>query len=396
MEQSVISYSLFGEDQNANGYYKVVEGLAKEIKGELLERFCNEIAQYQQFVQQQEIEHVRSKIEYGLEMLMLGVLWRCYSPAAKRLGRFQGYLLWWVAQTRKASKRAKPFWSKLKGKLGARYLAYNAQEETKEETCTLPEFIRWLKATGEYDEEAMRLEGWAYFFKSYSKKERENLKERLLHFTDEFCRKAEESLSSYIKGVEPFRRKNAKAYEKREDYIFCMQPVSLYVLNMVGAALLNEAYQKDFEQTKRCVIFLPGCMTYRQKAHCKAQPSHGGYICQGCSKECIVHRISDLAKIRGAKTVILYHESELNKQKVDDQQGKVGVIGVACVLNLISGGFKAKRLGYVPQCVLLDYCGCMQHWDEKGIVTTLSEEKLLTVLGQRNKEGGRYIKGTGK
>ncbi|WLD29947.1 MULTISPECIES: DUF116 domain-containing protein [unclassified Clostridioides] len=59
----------------------------------------------------------------------------------------------------------------------------------------------------------------------------------------------------------------------------------------------------------------------------------------------------------------------------------VGIIGVACVLNLISGGWKVKNFGFVPQCVVLDYCGCKNHWHEKGIVTDINVDRLLYTIG---------------
>lgn len=34
-------------------------------------------------------------------------------------------------------------------------------------------------------------------------------------------------------------------------------------------------------------------------------------------------------------------------------EGKVGIVGIACVLNLISGGYKSREMGYLLQCVLL-------------------------------------------
>lgn len=154
---------------------------------------------------------------------------------------------------------------------------------------------------------------------------------------------------------------------------------------MVGAQLLNEAYQKEFSHTEKRVIFLPGCMTAHEKGKCQIKESYGAYKCQGCTKDCSVNQIQQIASLFQAETVILYHESSLNRQKVTKEQGKVGVIGVACVLNLVSGGFKAKRLGYVPQCVLLDYCGCSQHWSKKRLVTKLNQTQLRTILSRSYK-----------
>lgn len=62
--------------------------------------------------------------------------------------------------------------------------------------------------------------------------------------------------------------------------------------------------------------------------------------------------------------------------KLKSKDSKRGVIGVACITNLISGGFKALRLGYIPQCILLDYCGCSNHWYNKHIMTDINWNRI--------------------
>ncbi|MEJ6949995.1 DUF116 domain-containing protein [Natronospora cellulosivora (SeqCode)] len=58
----------------------------------------------------------------------------------------------------------------------------------------------------------------------------------------------------------------------------------------------------------------------------------------------------------------------------------VSIIGVACLLNLLSGGWKAKEMGMPALCVLLDYCGCKNHWDKKGVITNLNYEQLSNIM----------------
>ena len=64
----------------------------------------------------------------------------------------------------------------------------------------------------------------------------------------------------------------------------------------------------------------------------------------------------------------------INKNK------NIGIIGIACIPNLISGGFKALRLGFIPQCVVLDYCGCSNHWLYKKHMTKINENRLLYII----------------
>ena len=61
---------------------------------------------------------------------------------------------------------------------------------------------------------------------------------------------------------------------------------------MVGAQLLNEAYQKEFSHTEKRVIFLPGCMTAHEKGKCQIKESHGAYKCQGCTKDAVSIKFS--------------------------------------------------------------------------------------------------------
>jgi hypothetical protein len=64
----------------------------------------------------------------------------------------------------------------------------------------------------------------------------------------------------------------------------------------------------------------------------------------------------------------------------------VGIVGIACVSNLVSGGWKAKGLGLQPQCVLLDHCGCRKHWHEEGISTDNNMRRLRDILGITKQE----------
>ncbi len=321
-------YNLCNKQANSNQYYQTIEKMTQVVKQDLLKAMQEEIAAYQEYIRKAQLEDVRTDIEYGLELLLLGVLWETYG----------------------------------------------------QNITDLKSLICWLEETGEYDEEVIRLQQWQSFLENEKFLELEVLKEKLIMYARRFKEKVEAHLAPYITNVKSFRSQRAEYYKERKDYIFCMQPPIMYYLNMIGAQLLNEAYREAFIGTSKKVIFLPGCMPYRNQGKCQAVLNKGVYLCQGCSANCQVHQIAQMAQTYQAKAMVLYHESDLNKQKLKEHEGQVGVIGVACVLSLLSGGFKAKRLGYVPQCVLLDYCGCKQHWDENGIVTQINLQQIKKIL----------------
>lgn len=100
-----------------------------------------------------------------------------------------------------------------------------------------------------------------------------------------------------------------------------------------------------------------------------------------------MNKYDKLGKEYNFQVYIIPHESNITTN-TNFKYGDIGIIGVVCVTNLISGGFKAKSLGFVPQCVFLDYCGCRAHWHESGIITEINEDKLLSTLGINK---NRYI-----
>jgi hypothetical protein len=56
-----------------------------------------------------------------------------------------------------------------------------------------------------------------------------------------------------------------------------------------------------------------------------------------------------------------------------------GVVAVACLLNILPGGYEMRARGIASQCVPLDYPGCMKHWRRPGIPTGLNEDRLVQI-----------------
>jgi hypothetical protein len=95
----------------------------------------------------------------------------------------------------------------------------------------------------------------------------------------------------------------------------------------------------------------------------------------------MISRINIFVKKYGFSAVIIPHESSISNSKGNmlfDED--TGVIGIACVLNLISGGWMLKDKEIPAQCVLLDYCGCKNHWHNEGLPTELNFNELKRVM----------------
>lgn len=129
---------------------------------------------------------------------------------------------------------------------------------------------------------------------------------------------------------------------------------------MVGAEILNRAFRKEFLNTHTKLVLLPACMRAQNEEACRMQDSPEGYLCARCTPACNVSELDRLGEEQGYEVRIIPHESSAFTKHAQDR-GPIGIVGIACVLTLISGGWKARELGLVPQCVLLDYCGCKNH-----------------------------------
>lgn len=311
-------------------YYSLIDQLAIEIDTKINNALDDIIKKYMSYLEDNQIEKLRSPSEYGLELLYIGVLYISYL-------KDHGSSLF---------KRLKSL-------------------------CV------FLDSTKEFDEIVLRFKMWLDYFMKEESFNEDFL--RILEVTKEFLKLSESKLGKYTTKVPDFIEKAKVIYKDRNDLVFVTRHRNEYYINMVGAQILNNVFRDEFKLASKVFVFVPGCMA-AQLDKCKAEACDLGYTCIKCTDTCPINLTGQVSEKYNARTVIIYHNSELYKTKVSYVETKVGVIGIACVLNLISGGLKAKELGYVPQCVLLNYCGCIQHWDFDGLVTDANRKRLEQIL----------------
>ena len=82
----------------------------------------------------------------------------------------------------------------------------------------------------------------------------------------------------------------------------------------------------------------------------------------------------------GFEVYIISHESSAFSKSSKEDRDELGIIGVACISNLIAGGWKSDSLGIPAQCVLLDSASCKNHWDEEGIPTEINIDHLMKLF----------------
>lgn len=372
-----ITYNL--KIKTEKSFYQVLA----EFTSSFLEARSVKTLQYvKDFKASQNNENSGSFDEYYLEYLTLGVLLNKYTSNAVSSGRFGMAVLNRLYRNRSRYKAFKPTIDKIRGFLSTLLLNNTFKFHKIDNAPRLKHFIEWLNATGEFPEEAIRLKNWQNYFNHLTSENQSEILENARIEASVFELAAENNLGIYTENVKLFRETHLPEHKFRENYIFCGRHVVEYHLNMFGAEILNRALQPVFQKTSRKVILLPTCMSNPADGKCKAKVKGSKMICTACSPECNINVKRWEYSAEDTEVVLIPHSSDFTRfLKYWKNQETTGLIGVACVLNLLKGGYEMQKLNIPSQCVFLDYCGCKKHWHKNGIPTDINEEQLQKVVG---------------
>ncbi|HEX2953111.1 MAG TPA: DUF116 domain-containing protein [Bacillota bacterium] len=388
-----LTYQLIDTEENSLEYYKRASYFCDQVLT-LTDRYFSELtADFQRFIVETSREQVRTKAEYQLEILVIGTLWRIYAQYLKHSNPVIEWALTGLASARQRNSRLKPWMDWTRGVLITFWLGNPHSDIVIDgrEPLSVRGFtalVRWLNATGDFEEEIIRLQSWLAYFRARPETWTADVMASIQEWAVWFARESGQALGQYTAGVESFLSSTAERYHFREDRIFCRRRSEEYYLNMVGAEIMNRAFRKEFQSKKRKIVFLPVCLRYNLGASCRWREGELGFVCGHCQADCQINQVTRMGKEEGFEVYIIPHESSLTTGELRKSEGRddIGVVGVACVLNLMSGGWKIKGLGIPAQCVLLDYCGCKAHWHERGIVTAMNIDRLREIMHPRKND----------
>ncbi|MBL0175479.1 MAG: DUF116 domain-containing protein [Ignavibacteria bacterium] len=380
---SISTYSLRADNFTADEFYGDLALFTDEtlLRLRVLEAW---VASFRAHRANEGAEETRSSGEYLYELLALGVYWQEYGAKALGTARPSTALLHFLVRQRRRFPSIKDGIDALRGRLGGLLL----HREVRGGVAPVPapaelrKLVRWLDATGDFREEALRLNNWVKYFATLPAGECALVLMELMRIIRWFRTAADATLHAYTSGVDSFADTVAERYRFREDRVFCGRRSVEYHLSMVGAEIMNRAFRGDFLAAPRKLVGVPGCMRIRTKETCEAAVDAAGDLrCTGCTKSCRVFRLSEMTRKHGAEVVIIPHSTNFSQwAERKGLEGRDAIVGVACVPALIAGGLELKANGVPAQCVFLDYSGCRNHWDAKGIVTDLDERQLRRIL----------------
>lgn len=377
-------YNLNAGEIGMNSFYQTLSKTTSDLLGMLLDNpAIVHISEFRSFIAQEKIEPVRSLEEYLVEYIMIGLYWEKYSGYASALSgsvKKASDILFSAGQNLKAIKE--PI-DKLRGMLAYRHLV---KKDNSYELVPIVEnlyrLIQWLDATKDFNEEVKRLKKWHLFLKAQTPIYNSRFLGSNKEITNRFFEIARKNLDFYTQGVTPFLEKTKKNYKHRDDFIFCSRPEDEYIFNMIAANILNRAQREEFENATRKVVLLPDCMTTGQSGVCQpSQSGETGLQCGGCKVKCQIDNVQGELEMHGMEVLITSHENNLSRL-LSGYAGLPGtsILGVTCVLKVLSDGYKIRSLGIPSQMLFLDYCSCKKHWPGINQPTRVNREELFRLL----------------
>lgn len=378
----IITYSLRGSDPDSDRYYRECGAFTDRVIA-ASSSVRPIVESFRSFITRSHREDLRSGEEYLFELLMLGTLWRIYCDDSHELPALPRRILIRLAEIRREHNRLKPAADLLRGILATLFLVPQDREWMPRPTLRhLDQLLAWMAATGDYQQEVRRLEAWREFWSGESGDQVQADIAAAIAFAEWFDDASIVALGMYTSHVEQFLLESQPAHRWKEDVVSSARRRVEYHLNMVGAEIMNRAFRNQFLAAGVKVVVLPSCMRLYPKPRCMARPDGLFCQCKGCASRCQVNQVMKMGRRDGFEVRLAPHESAVFSGDAGSTVfgPETGVVGVTCITNLISGGWKARSMGIPPQCVLLDHCGCRRHWHDQGIPTEINIGQLKRVL----------------
>ena len=265
-----ITYSLREKYYNSNLFYDKLSSFTKNIEKDIDYTCGKYIKNYMNFLDKNHVENMRTELEYYMEILMIGVLWKNYINRAVNLKIVPKNILIFLSHLRNL-ENIKTYVDKNRGIMETIFLNKEDNKIANTNTGNFKKLIGYLEATGDFKEEIKRLKNWEEYFKIKNDKEIKEIISLSLQLETIFERKAKVELGIYTKRVNDFLTLADEKYKYREDYISCIKSEVEYHFNMVGAEIMNNAYKDQFIEAKEKRLLLPACMRAQDEKNVKLE-----------------------------------------------------------------------------------------------------------------------------
>jgi len=158
-----------------------------------------------------------------------------------------------------------------------------------------------------------------------------------------------------------------------------------YQLYMLLIELANRAWAGEFQKADRKIAFLPYCLR-DLRAACRSVMGPLDMVCKGCSKNCFVNQVSALLRNAHIEPYLWMNANLKNLLKRLHTESTLGVLGVACVPELMHGMRLCMDL-HIPVLGLpLNANRCIR-WMGQFHPTSVDLEELRKLIGEKAEKG---------
>ena len=373
-------YDLRRGNNCSDSFYAALPAFADRIVSDIERRAAPLLDGYSSHVESALGQAPRSRGENALEFLVLGMLLARYEGAAQHASRWTMELARELTWVREHSPKAKPLADWARAGIARYCLApFVGWKGGKRGSAVerLTRLIDWMKSTGEFKQEALRLDNWHSYIAELRPDKATYWLRIAVELFHDFESDAEIVLGSYTRGVSDYVAREHAQLRWREDLLMCAKPAVEYHLNMVAAEVMNRGLRDSFVATGERVVLLPACMRGDRSSQCKARIDGVDMTCAGCDPNCAINRITREMSALGIRVYIVPHSAGFSQWLARWQHTGVGVTAIACALNILPGGLEMRERGIAAQCLPLDFPGCRKHWDPKGFPTAVNEKRLV-------------------
>ncbi len=170
----------------------------------------------------------------------------------------------------------------------------------------------------------------------------------------------------------PFRMRWNRTINMREERYFTA---------MLEIELMNRISVDRFRAAKVRAALLPHCLK-DLSADCQSHVSGLDYVCKGCSTQCNVNTMSKILRRHGVTPYIWMNRDLRGILRGLLQKGAtVGIVGVACIPELIRGMRRCTKAGIPAIGVPLDANRCSRWWGQ-FYPNTVNLGELERLLGK--------------
>ena len=152
-----------------------------------------------------------------------------------------------------------------------------------------------------------------------------------------------------------------------------------YHIYMAEIELVNRIYADLFRDCEYKIALLPHCL-HDLKRSCMSKMNEIDYVCKGCSKHCYINNVNMILRKNNVDAYI-WQTADLTQliKMLRIKYKTIGVMGIACIPELISGMNRCIKFGLPVVGVPLDANRC-RRWMGEFYPNTVNLNKVEEIV----------------